>query len=145
MSRNLIHDSKGAAAVELAITLPLLVGLLFGIFKFGMAMNYYIELTDAVRVGARNLSASRLTTTPYSSTVSTITGAVPNLAPAKIGITLNVNGTACTADSTCVTTINAAQSKPLVVTATYPCDISIPILNYTPNCQLSATTSEMVE
>ncbi|WP_170180355.1 TadE/TadG family type IV pilus assembly protein [Desulfoglaeba alkanexedens] len=44
---------KGAAAVEFAIILPILIMLLFGIFQFGIAFNNYIAITHAAREGAR--------------------------------------------------------------------------------------------
>ncbi|MEV4642317.1 TadE/TadG family type IV pilus assembly protein [Actinoplanes sp. NPDC049548] len=43
----------GAAAVELALVLPLLLLLLFGIIDFGRALNAQITLTEAAREGAR--------------------------------------------------------------------------------------------
>jgi Flp pilus assembly protein TadG len=43
----------GAAAVEFALLLPLLVLLLFGIIEFGLAFNTRIQATNAAREGAR--------------------------------------------------------------------------------------------
>ena len=43
----------GAAAVEMALVLPLLLVLLFGIIDFGRALNAQITLTEAAREGAR--------------------------------------------------------------------------------------------
>ena len=47
------RDQDGAAAVEFALLLPLLVLLLFGFIQFGLAFNNYVALTDSVRAGAR--------------------------------------------------------------------------------------------
>ncbi|WP_211277935.1 TadE/TadG family type IV pilus assembly protein, partial [Couchioplanes caeruleus] len=44
---------QGAAAVEMALVLPLLLLLLFGIIDFGRALNAQITLTEAAREGAR--------------------------------------------------------------------------------------------
>ncbi|MEV6600785.1 TadE family protein [Actinoplanes sp. NPDC051346] len=44
---------EGAAAVEMALVLPLLLLLLFGIIDFGRALNIQITLTEAAREGAR--------------------------------------------------------------------------------------------
>ena len=44
---------RGAAAVEFAILLPLLVALLFGFIQFGLAFNTKIQTTNAAREGAR--------------------------------------------------------------------------------------------
>ncbi len=44
---------KGAAAVEFAIILPILIMLVFGIIEFGIAYNNWISLTHAAREGVR--------------------------------------------------------------------------------------------
>jgi len=44
---------RGAAAVEFALVLPLLLLVLFGIIDFGRALNAQITLTQAAREGAR--------------------------------------------------------------------------------------------
>lgn len=44
---------SGAAAVELALVLPILLVLVFGIVDFGRAYNAEISLTQAAREGAR--------------------------------------------------------------------------------------------
>jgi len=44
---------SGAAAVELALVLPILLVLVFGIVDFGRAYNAKISLTQAAREGAR--------------------------------------------------------------------------------------------
>ena len=53
-SRPGARDSdRGAAAVEFALLLPLLLLLVFGIIDFGRAINAQITLTQAAREGAR--------------------------------------------------------------------------------------------
>jgi Flp pilus assembly pilin Flp len=49
-------SDRGAAAVEFALLLPLLVLILFGIIDFGRALNAQITITQAAREGARALS-----------------------------------------------------------------------------------------
>jgi Flp pilus assembly pilin Flp len=49
-------DQKGAAAVEFALLLPILVILAFGIIYFGPVFNNYIAITHAARDGARLLA-----------------------------------------------------------------------------------------
>lgn len=44
---------RGAAAVEFALLLPVLLLVLFGIIDFGRALNAQITLTQAAREGAR--------------------------------------------------------------------------------------------
>ncbi|WP_426938701.1 TadE/TadG family type IV pilus assembly protein [Pseudarthrobacter sp. S3] len=47
------NNERGAAAVEFAILLPLLLLLVLGTIEFGRAYNAQITLTNAARDGAR--------------------------------------------------------------------------------------------
>jgi Flp pilus assembly pilin Flp len=47
------RGEEGAAAVEFALLLPLLVLLLFGMIQFGAAFNTRIQATNAAREAAR--------------------------------------------------------------------------------------------
>jgi Flp pilus assembly pilin Flp len=47
------RDEDGAAAVEFALLLPLLILLLFGMIQFGIALNARIQATNAAREAAR--------------------------------------------------------------------------------------------
>lgn len=51
--RRTARGQQGAAAVEMAIVLPLLLLLLFGLVDFGRMIQQQIQLTQAVREGAR--------------------------------------------------------------------------------------------
>lgn len=55
MSRN---SERGAAAVEFAILLPLLLMLVLGTIEFGRAYNAQITLTNAARDGVRVMAIS---------------------------------------------------------------------------------------
>ena len=46
-------DERGAALVEFALVLPLLLILLFGMLEFGKAFNYWIDATHLANQGAR--------------------------------------------------------------------------------------------
>jgi Flp pilus assembly protein TadG len=47
------QDERGAAAVEFALVMPILILMLFGIIEFARAWNVRQTLTDAAREGAR--------------------------------------------------------------------------------------------
>jgi len=55
-------DQKGAAAVEFAIVISLLVLILGGIIEFGRVLWYYDALSKATRDGARYLSTAATAT-----------------------------------------------------------------------------------
>jgi len=50
------NGDEGAAAVEFALVLPILVVLLFGIIEFGMVFDAQLQVTHAAREGARMAS-----------------------------------------------------------------------------------------
>ncbi len=51
------HRTKGQAIVEFAITLPVLLALLVGIFEFGRMIFVYAAITNASREAVRYASA----------------------------------------------------------------------------------------
>jgi Flp pilus assembly protein TadG len=53
MKRKKLHSESGAALVEFAIVLPLLLLFLFGIIEFGFLLFNKAMLTNAAREGAR--------------------------------------------------------------------------------------------
>lgn len=50
---NFLRTARGQSLVELSLTLPILLILVFGIIDFGLGMRSYISLTNSVREGAR--------------------------------------------------------------------------------------------
>ena len=60
--RSASRDDDGAAAVELALVLPVLLLLVTGIIYFGLAFHAKIELSGAVREGARKLALGKTAT-----------------------------------------------------------------------------------
>jgi Flp pilus assembly protein TadG len=169
MIQRLLHIAKsraGVAAVEFAFVAPILLLLTVGMAEFGIALNNYIEVTEGVRVGARQLALSRGSSCPYTDTVNAVTTAASNLAAPTVStcpgsaascttttqlcITMSVNGTACTSDSSCSSDLTSggssgASGDPATVMATYPCSLVIMGHNFLSNCQLSSTTTEMIE
>ena len=147
-ARGFPKERKATVAVEFALIGPVLFMLVVGAGVFGIAINNYIQVTGAASVGARQLAISRGVATPYADTVSQIKGAAPSLVPANITITLKVNGTACATDAACTTALVAGV--PAQVIATYPCfpgnlNLTVYGTQYSPNCTLTANTTERVQ
>ncbi|PYR71259.1 MAG: hypothetical protein DMF88_00460 [Acidobacteria bacterium] len=63
------RDERGAALVEMALTLPLMLLVSAGIFEFGRAYQTWQVLTNAAREGAR-IAVLPGTTAPTSPTAS---------------------------------------------------------------------------
>ncbi|NYF09241.1 Flp pilus assembly protein TadG [Leifsonia sp. AK011] len=96
----------GAAAVEFALVLPVLLVLLLGIVEFGTAFNAQILLTNAAREAARSMTlsgdeteavaAADAATQPIGLTVTeadvtfTVSPAGPCVSPARLSVDVTV-------------------------------------------------------
>jgi TadE-like protein len=58
------RNEAGQALVEFVLALPPLLLLLVAILQFGVALNDYVEVSDAARAGARKASVSRKAEAP---------------------------------------------------------------------------------
>jgi Flp pilus assembly protein TadG len=105
-----LRRSEGQTMVEFALVLPILCLLLFGVIQFGIVFNNYVDLTDAVRAGARKAAVSRQDADP----VGTATQAVVNSAG---DITINPNKVSVTSDW--------QPGDDVTVQASYPYSISL--------------------
>jgi len=141
--RSLLRDKCGAAAVELALTLPVFLAIAIGTLKFGLAMTQYLALNNSAAQGALTFALSRGTSTPYATTTTAITNAAPNLTSGSVTKTLRINGTACTTDTACSTALVAGATAS--VTVSYPCDLTVLGVNFKPSCTLSASAAQMVQ
>ncbi len=84
-----LRDERGQAMTEFALVLPLLTVVLFAIVQLGIVFNHYVDLTDAVRAGARKAAVSRQTSDPVAVTKQAVIASGGNLAidPARISVT----------------------------------------------------------
>jgi Flp pilus assembly protein TadG len=149
----------GQSAVEFALSLPLLLGLLLAITVFGVAFNNELTLTAATTAGAQQLSISRGDTSDPCSTASTaVIAAASGLTTSNITFSIKFgtgnpptygtaySGTSCTGAASDLVSGDSAQ-----LTTTYPCNVSIPIVleNLTgwspPSCTLTAQSAELIQ
>lgn len=98
-------DDHGAAMVEFAIVASIFFMLVFAIVEFGRGYNAKIELTGAVREGARSLALGQSVGTAET----VVQNAAPNLAA---GVTFPSTPVGCSAGSAGNATITAAYSLP---------------------------------
>lgn len=85
------HSERGAAAVEFAIVLPVLLALLLGIMEFGRAYNTQISLTNAAREGVRVMAISN---DPADAKAATKNAAV-SLTPPLVDSNISFSRPAC--------------------------------------------------
>jgi Flp pilus assembly protein TadG len=69
-----VKADRGAAAVELALVLPVLLLVLFGIIDFGRMLNTQLTLTEAAREGARAAALRQSAATRVQSATTGLTG-----------------------------------------------------------------------
>ncbi len=126
-----LRSEDGQAAAEMAFVLPILAAILLAIAQFGILFNNYITLTDATRTGARKAAVSRFSGDQGAAAITAVRAAASNLTPAKLTVS--------------VTSPNwNVPGSDVIVTATYPYDISI--LGWVVQSgSLTSTTKERLE
>ena len=92
MRRHLRKDERGAALLETAITIPIILLIAVGIFEFGRAYQTWQVLTNAAREGARVAILSDKTDADVETTVRNYMsgGGLPNSASAPVVVNRNV-------------------------------------------------------
>ena len=99
---------RGAALVEMALILPLLAMLVFGLVEFGRGYNAQVTLTHAAREGVRTLAITQ----DASAAGVVAKNAATSLDPTQI----TVSSTAC------------VIGDPVKLTLTYPFTYDIPLV-----------------
>lgn len=105
---------RGAAAVEFAIVLPVLLLLLLGIMEFGRAYNVQMTLTNAAREGVRVMAITN-DTTQAENTARTAAGI---LAPTSANSTVAISTNPATSPASCAF-VTGEDPKQATVTFTY--------------------------
>jgi Flp pilus assembly protein TadG len=92
MRTRLVKNERGAALLETAITIPIILLIAVGIFEFGRAYQTSQVLTNAAREGARIAILSETTDAQVLTIVRDYmtSGGLPNVATAAIDVDRNV-------------------------------------------------------
>ncbi len=133
--RRFIHaDSEGNALVEMAVTLPLIMLIMTGIFSFSMALYQKLQLAEAVAAAGRQLAVDRGSHDPCADVMNAIYNGAPGLSQTTLnkGVVVTINGTTepsgtCPGSGTTGANddLNGAQGKNVQVQATYPITLSV--------------------
>lgn len=107
-----IRNNKGQSIVELALILPIIIILLFGIFEFGRVFNAYMVIANASRQGAR-VGSVGATVTEVETTVKTNASSL-DLSDLIIVVS---------------TTGSGGRGETITVTVGYDVDVSIPFVH----------------
>jgi Flp pilus assembly protein TadG len=101
--RGSVGADRGAAAVEFALLLPLLLLIVFGLIDFGRAINAQITLTQAAREGARALALGQSTYQSRAQAAAIgLSGMTVTALPDSLGVTGCPTGSAQTGDDAVV-------------------------------------------
>ncbi len=112
-ARTPARGDDGAAAVEMAILLPLLLLILFGVIDMGRLLQQHIQLTEAAREGAR-LGALNGTAAQVKAKISGIVGAGVTLTYQNSTPTVCAGSTTVGTDSTVVVSRTFQPATPLM-------------------------------
>jgi len=133
------RNERGQSLVEFAVCLPILMLILTGMMTFGIALHNYLELTNAVSIGARLVAISRgQTIDPCAMVATAVYNAAPLLKRTNLTFSLVLNGTTypgatCSSPSTTTGAAgNLVQGADAQLTATYPCNLKVFGYNYAP-------------
>jgi Flp pilus assembly protein TadG len=97
---------RGAAAVEFAIILPILLTLVMGIMEFGRAYNAQLSLTNAAREGVRVMAVSN---NPLAAKAAAKNAAV-SLNPALVDSNISFSQPSCAPTQQMTLTISYSLS-----------------------------------
>ncbi len=126
MSSALSRDVQGGALVEMAVSMPMILLLMTGIFSFSIALHQKLALAEAVSAGGRVLAVERGDTDPCKTTTKAIYAAAPSLSQSNMTINYVLNGVAVGSGvTTCANTTDLVTGGNAQITATYPTNVSV--------------------
>jgi len=121
-----VSDTQGGALVEIAVTLPMVLLLMTGIFSFSIALYQKLQLAEAISNGGRVLAVDRGDTNPCQTTTAAIYAAAPGLTQSNLTISYTLNGVPVgTGVTTCAGTTNMVSGQPAQIVATYPISVGV--------------------
>lgn len=96
------RSERGAAAVEFALILPVLILLLLGLMEYGRVYSVQISLSNAAREGARTMAIQN----DAGKARTAARAAAPSIHPALTSANVSVNPAVCDAGSTVTVTVH---------------------------------------
>jgi Flp pilus assembly protein TadG len=156
-----LNGEQGSSLVEFAFVLPLFLLIVTGMTTLGIAMNQYLELNNAVTIGAQQLAVSRGDgRDACADAVTAVQNAAPFLEASKVNYTIQftplasdntVSAATFTGDGSNPPTCPSANQDNMdaggtvQLTATYPCTVTVYGGNLIPGCTLTGSVTEIVQ
>lgn len=151
LRRLLDSESEGSSLVELAVTLPLVMLVMTGIFSFSMALYEKVALSEAVSNAGSYLATARGLHDPCAGAIAAVDSAAPGIPANKITVVVTLAGTALPATCPGTGTTGASATFPtgskgedVTIEATYVTGLGIFRRQYT-NVTLASQISEVVQ
>ncbi|MCU1440627.1 MAG: TadE family protein [Rhodoglobus sp.] len=94
-------DERGAAVVEFALILPILIVLILGLIEFGRIFNVQISITNAAREAARTMAIENDPALARADAIN----AAPSVNPALAAGNITITPADCDAGQTVTVTI----------------------------------------
>jgi Flp pilus assembly protein TadG len=145
-----VSDSEGGALVEMAVTLPIAMAVMTGIFSFSIVLYQKLQLCEAVSNAGHLLATDRGDTDPCGSATAAIYAAAPGLTQSKLTLAYTLNGTNYGSGvTTCpgpsgATNANMVANGTAEVQASYTCVLGVYGTNYT-SCSVATQITENVQ
>ncbi len=149
------RGEEGAALLEFAVTLPLLMTVLTGTASFSLALYCLQQIGNAASTAAQLLGAEQgLITDPCKTVATSVTGSLPNLTASKITYTVSITDSSGTVHTTPATQGSSfsctsyasymAPNEPVSVTVSYAYSW-LPVLNFSPSSSLTSTETALAD
>lgn len=135
-------NSDGGALVEIAVTLPIILLIMTGIFSFSVALHQKLQLSEAVSNGGRTIAIERGDSNPCLTTANAIYSAAPGLDPSKMTLKISFGTTSNNAGSCSGATMTAGDNA--TVYAEYPCSLGVYGVNFAA-CTLRTEINEVIQ
>jgi Flp pilus assembly protein TadG len=140
------HESEeGGALVETAVTLPLIMMIMTGIFSFSIAIYQKLQLAEAVSNGGHYLAVDRGDTDPCKTVANAIYSAAPGLSQSSMSLTFTINGGGSTGPTCASSASSMVSGGTAEIQASYPCTLSVYGMNFASNCSLQTQITEIVQ
>jgi Flp pilus assembly protein TadG len=138
------RNERGAAIIELAVSAPLLIIMVFAVLQFSIVLHNKVVLAESVGFAARTLAMQRGVADPCSTTVTKLKAALGTAMASTAQITLTVHGTTYgpSNNPSCSGSVGTSMTsgEDATLKATYPWSIGVYGISLGPGTLTSQVT-----